>query len=109
MKRIAIAALGAFAAFTAAPALALGPVIKPCALSDITPGAEACAGFYQGNLLNGNAQGLADQQAALALIGLTWDTGTWGTLPFDNDGNSIIDFGVQLFGPTWIGIHFGAG
>ncbi len=110
MKTMILSGLAAVGlTFVAAPAMALPAVVTPCALTEITPSALACSGFYGGNLLSGTAAHLQNQKDALALIGLDWDTSNWGSVLKDNDGNSTIDFGKVLAGPTWIGIHFGAG
>lgn len=109
---IPIGAAALAAAFAEAPALALGPVIVPCANTDITPNAVACAGFYQGNLIAGTASARADQQAALDLIGYDGPPITaafFGAAPKDDTGDGLADFGVPMIGQTWIAIHFGAG
>jgi PEP-CTERM motif len=85
------------------------PVVLPvCALSDLSPGAAACSGFFQGNLLNNSSPDVAAQLGALNAIGLSnWD----GSLaePQLNLSSSLVDFQTALNGVTWIGIHFGAG
>lgn len=85
------------------------PVVLPvCALSDLSPGAAACSGFFQGNLLNNSSPDVAAQLAALNTIGLSnWD----GSMaePQLNLTSSLVDFQTALNGFTWIGIHFGAG
>lgn len=85
------------------------PVVLPvCALSDLSPGAAACSGFFQGNLLNNSSPDVSAQLAALNAIGLSdWD----GSLvePQMNLSSSLVDFQTALNGVTWVGIHFGAG
>lgn len=85
------------------------PVVLPvCALSDLSPGAAACSGFFQGNLLNNSSPDVSAQLAALNAIGLSnWD----GSLvePQINLSSSLVDFQTALNGVTWVGIHFGAG
>ena len=84
------------------------PSLPLCKLSDLSPGAEACSGFFQGNLLSNNGSDLTAQANALAAIGLA----NWSDAlvePQMNLGSSTVDFQTALNGMTWIGIHFGAG
>jgi hypothetical protein len=109
-KLLAAMALGT--AMSAAPAHAAinipVPVVVPsCAVSgldDIVPNAQACSGYYQGNLLN-NAN-LVQQTLALASIGLVWGGVTIEKL---DPGAATLNFNTVLNGLTWIGIHYGAG
>lgn len=110
MHSITRASLGALAlTVVSSPAFALTPV-SACDVGDLTPTAQACAGYYAGNLLSGNAQDLLDQQTALASIGLNWDTGDWSTVDAtkDNDGDAFGEF-TNMSGLTWVAIHYGAG
>jgi hypothetical protein len=87
-------------------------VVSACDLSLPTPDAIACAGYYSGNLLNGSAEDIANQQAAIdSLPGDFQFDGDWGALA-DNtiftltNGNQL-NFGETMFGLTIIGAHFG--
>jgi len=87
-------------------------VVSACDLSLPTPDALACAGYYSGNLLNGSAEDIANQQAAIdSLPGDFQFDGDWGAL-VDNtiftltNGNQL-NFGETMFGLTIIGAHFG--
>lgn len=110
MKKFSIIAAAALGAATmATPAYAAQPqvTIPSCAvigLDDIVPNAQACAGYFQGNLLN-NAN-ITEQTNALASIGLTWGGVTIEKL---DPGAAVLNFNTVLNGLTWIGIHFGAG
>lgn len=109
-KFLAAMALGA--AMSAAPAhaaihLPLPVVIPSCAVSgldDIVPNAQACNGYYQGNLLN-NAS-LLQQTLGLAGLGLVWNGVTIEKL---DPGAATLNFNTVLNGLTWIGIHYGKG
>ena len=106
------AAIAALALCAASPALALDPPVAACDLSLPTPDAIACAGYYSGNLLNGSAEDIANQQAAIdSLPGDFQFDGDWNALA-DNtiltltNGNQL-NFGETMFGLTIIGAHFG--
>jgi len=106
------AALAALALCAASPALALDPPVAACDLSLPTPDAIACAGYYSGNLLNGSAEDIANQQAAIdSLPGDFQFDGDWGALA-DNTiltltNGDQLNFGETMFGLTIIGAHFG--
>ena len=87
-------------------------VVSPCDLGLPTPDAIACAGYFSGNLLNGSAEDIANQQEAIASLP--------GDFEFDGDWNALADntilsltngnqlnFGETMFGLTIIGAHFG--
>ena len=104
-----LAAAALCAAGYATPTLAAQPIvtIPSCAtigLDDIVPNALACAGYFQGNLLN--TANLTEQTNALASIGLTWNGVTLEKLA---PGAAVLNFNTVLNGLTWIGIHYGAG
>jgi hypothetical protein len=84
------------------------PSLPLCKLSDLSPGAAACSGFFQGNLLSNNGSDLSAQTDALAAIGLADWAGVLAE-PQMNLGSSTVDFQTALNGVTWIGVHFGAG
>jgi len=99
-------ALALGAATSAEAALVL---VSPCNVSDISPTAEACAGWYDGNLLNN--PGIADQQAALATLGFVWD-GNWAVVDATKvgpTGGNAYDFAGTLDGTAFIGVHKGKG
>ena len=106
------AAIAALALCAASPALALDPPVAACDLSLPTPDAIACAGYYSGNLLNGSAEDIANQQAAIdSLPGDFQFDGDWGALAGNTiltltNGNQL-NFGETMFGLTIIGAHFG--
>jgi hypothetical protein len=82
--------------------------VAVCALSDIGPGAKACSGFFQGNLLNNSPADLDAQAAGLKIVGLEeWD----GKLvePQINLGEPVVNFFTPLSGATIVGIHWGGG
>ena len=87
-------------------------VVSACDLSLPTPDAIACAGYYSGNLLNGSAEDIANQQAAIdSLPGDFQFDGDWGALA-DNTiltltNGDQLNFGETMFGLTIIGAHFG--
>jgi hypothetical protein len=96
-------AIGFGAAGTASAATLLGG----CQVSDVAPAAGECFGYYQGNLLNSSPSDVITQTFALNELGLTWDgTLEEGQLTLNS---STIDFATLLSGPTYIGIHWGAG
>ncbi|HEY0651155.1 PEPxxWA-CTERM sorting domain-containing protein [Phenylobacterium sp.] len=79
-----------------------------CTLADLSVGASACSGFFEGNLLSDNSSDLSAQASGLAAIGLAnWN----GQLvePQFNLSSSTVDFQTALNGATWIGLHFGNG
>lgn len=82
--------------------------LPPCAEGDLATGAEACAGFFQGNLLSNSPADLAAQREALNAIGLSDWNGELVEPQIDLDA-STVDFRTLLNGDTWIAIHFGAG
>lgn len=93
------------------------PVSGPraCLLTDVSPKALACTGFFDGNLLN-NKQ-VAAQTSALKTLGFAWDGDFNAVSKIDSlDGATLVDFGDlktnsvdTLYGDTWVGVHFGNG
>jgi hypothetical protein len=107
LTALAIAA-GAAASAYAVPALDPLPApFKPCALTDVSPTAAACAGWYEGNLINNSPQDNKWQTDALATIGLPGWTQPWLEKKDFASGNTIT-FDEVMFGETWIGMHLGA-
>ena len=105
---VAASVLGAGALVWAAPSPAKAlTIVSQCQNTHITPTAAACAGWYSGNLLNQTA--VADQQAALATLGFSWN-GNWAAV----DATKVevtdapFDFGPLLHTGAVIGIKIGA-
>jgi len=110
MRKLFLSAILATSAFVAQPAhavLTLGST--PCSVTNITPTAIACTGWYEGNLIDGPAT--ADDEAAgiNALLGTSYTGATLTSLETAApiSGNSI-NFATTLFGVTVIGFHVGA-
>lgn len=104
--KIALAAAVSTLAFTAAPASAATFVdCSVTGLDDFVPNAQACVGYYGGNLLkNGTGDAAtAEQVTALNLLGLT------GTITVLEKIEQSGDFDTLLNGLTWIGVHYGKG
>ncbi|HEX5378263.1 MAG TPA: PEPxxWA-CTERM sorting domain-containing protein [Phenylobacterium sp.] len=96
----AVAASSLFAASAQAATL--------CSINDISPTAQACAGFYDGNLLSGSPADILAQKNALALLGFTWDGLNVEKIDTLN-GSHIVDFDTLLKGVSYVGFHFGNG
>ena len=116
LKLFAGAALAASAttpAWASKPIVSTLPaVVSACDLSLPTPNAIDCAGYFSGNLLNGSAEDVANQQEAIASLDgdFVWD-GDWNALAGNTilsltNGNQL-NFGETMFGLTIIGAHFG--
>jgi hypothetical protein len=99
----------AFFAAVAAVALAAPGYATVCSLNDITPAALACAGGYDGNVMNNEAGNVTTQQTALASLGFNWDGTNFGSLEYLSplNGAHTIDFDQMLYGITFVGIHVG--
>ena len=102
-------ALSAAVAMPASAALTLGSTA--CALSDITPAASACGGWYAGNLNGGSPTKKLDSAAALnALLGTSAYTGP--TLAWLEDLSGLsggsVNFVTALYGQTVVSFHVGA-
>ncbi|GAA4756375.1 hypothetical protein GCM10023264_24940 [Sphingomonas daechungensis] len=85
-------------------------VTSPCDTGIFT-GSTACAGYYDGNLINGSPTDITNAQNAIAGLpgGLTWD-GNWASVDptkVETLTGNVLDFGQTLFGLTVIGAHFG--
>lgn len=93
----------------ASAALTLGSTA--CALTDVSPTATACKGWYSGNLNNGSPSGKNDQAAALnALLGVSTYSGstlTW-LESLSSLSGSTANFVLPLFGKTIVSFHVGA-
>jgi hypothetical protein len=92
----------------------LPAVVSACDLSLPSPDALDCAGYFSGNLINGEAGDVQNQIDAIESLDgdFVWD-GNWadveGTkqLTLGGSGSDQINFGETLFGLTIIGAHFG--
>jgi len=113
MAGAALAASATSPAWAAKPVVnTLPAVVSACDLGLPTPDAIDCAGYFSGNLLNGSATDVQNQQDAIASLDgdFVWD-GDWDALA-DNtiltltNGNQL-NFGETMFGLTIIGAHFG--
>ena len=115
-------AFSALALVSASPAIAgkgnvqtLPPPVAPCDLGLTTPDADACSGYYSGNLINGSPTDLQNQADAIALLpgDFEFETSTWAdveatkVLTLTGPDSNQIDFGTTLFGQTIVGAHFG--
>ena len=109
-----VAALALFAAVPASAALVLVPG-GACDLTVSDPDAQACAGAYQGNLLNNSS--IDDLNAALdALIGGSGfdPDAIWSQLDptkaiFSPGTGTVVDFTQTLIGLNILAAHFGDG
>jgi len=107
----AVAALLVSSAVVAGPAhAALVTPTTNCALTDISPTASACGGWYSGNLNGGSPAMKSDSADALNLLlgsnALTGATLTWLEDLSPLSGNSI-NFAHMLYGDTIISVHVG--
>ena len=114
LLKTAVAALALTAAVPASAALTLVPG-GTCDVTVSDPDAEACAGAYDGNLLN-NAS-IADLNAALdALIGGSGFSpdAVWSSLDptkaiFSPGTGTVVEFSETLMGLNILAVHFGDG
>ena len=90
----------------------LPAVVHPCDVGLTTPDADACAGYYEGNL-NAGSQTQNIMDAIASLPGdYEWD-GDWAAaeatkqLTLGGPDDNQLSFGQTLFGVTIIGAHFG--
>lgn len=114
MKKFALlaASAAALAVTPAAPALAAAPTTCVGYATTIINGWTACAGFYDQNVLGGDAAKIALQQEAVGFLGGSYDGDFNALFGFpnlgdDSDGARTINFGQTFFGKTIIGAHFG--
>lgn len=108
MKRTFTLALAAAATFTAAsPAQAALVKTTDCQLTQVSPTADACSGWWAGNLMSGQADTLDDVKTALAQLGYDWDKMTIIQTISPNSDTNILDFTGMLSGKTIIGLHRG--
>ena len=110
MKLALKAGIAALALFAAAPASAALTVVSPCDATRTNPDAVACAGYYDGNLLN-NAD-IGDINAALDVLGGgSFEDVIWSdiedTKAFFDESGGVLTFDTALIGQQILGIHFG--
>lgn len=104
---MALAPMPAFAAKPPPAPLVLGST--PCSLTDVSPTATGCTGWYEGNLNSGNGDDKTNSATALnTLLGtsLTGTTLTWLENIDSLSGNSV-DFSTALYGETVVAFHVG--
>lgn len=107
------AALGVSGAAHAAKPPPPGTNFGGCTTAFTNPDALACAGYFSSNLLNNSSPDLAFQDQFLGLLpggasAFDGTSATWnGLVKVDSDHASAIDFGMTLYGLTFIGAHFG--
>lgn len=97
------------AASSANAALVLGST--GCSLTDISPAATSCVGWYEGNLNGGSPAMRVDTAAALnTLLGVSaFNSGNVaGIETLGSISGSIVDFATPLFGNTVVSFHVGA-
>ena len=106
--RLAVAASAL--AISLATAGAAGAVVlppPPCSTSDFSGATiQACEGFFGKNYLNDSH--VAEDQAALAALGFTWD-GTTVLEKIENLSGGNPTFSPTLNGISYIGVHWGNG
>ena len=88
-------------------------VFPACDVS-LLAGADACSGYYSGNLLGGSGKKIAAQQTGVAALPSDFTfNGDWSAVDatkitaLGGSGANTLDFGQTLYGETIIGIHFG--
>ena len=110
---IALSALLAAVGFSAVPQVAsAAQVVEPCDAALVNPTAQACSGYYSGNLLGGSSTQIAAQIAGVEALGAAYTfDGNWGAVDPTKItgliGGNVLDFGTTLYGLTVIGAHFG--
>ena len=87
-------------------------VTSACDTAIFNPAAIACTGYFEGNLINGSPEDIANAQSAIGDLpgDVSWD-GNWAdveaTVITSLVNGNVLDFGTTLFGLTVIGAHFG--
>jgi hypothetical protein len=107
-----IAATFAAATVISSPAMAAKPLavaLATCANTDITPNAQACAGFFAGNLISSSPADILAQTSALASLGFTWNGSTVVETLSNLNGSHTVDFATLLQGISYVAFHFGNG
>lgn len=105
-----------FAAATGAAAMGNGngvtdPVVgsATCSLSDISPTAANCVGWFEGNIsAQGNANAKHQTAFALnALLGTSYGSDDWTYIEKIEGSGTSIDFATALYGDTVVSVHVG--
>lgn len=116
MKVVFRTAIAAIAMASATPSFAtlVNPATcSPSTATSVTGGiaADACVGYYSGNLLNGSPADLQNQSDALTdLLGTptTIDQTLFNSLTGTTSlTGGVLVFGTDLFGQVVIGVHMG--
>lgn len=114
MTAIAAALMGMGGAASAGKPAYVAPTLSgtACSITDVSPNALACAGFYNGNVNNNNGDDAAWRAALFK--SLTWvTTEDYGSpTAQDNktsDNQKSYSFATPLYGQTILGLHFGGG
>ena len=108
MKKLSFLAATAMAASFAVATPASAAVVA-CSVTDITPNAQACSGFFAGNLINSSPADVIAQKSALATLGFTWDGTTVLETLSPLNGSHTVDFATLLKGISYVAFHFGNG
>ena len=106
MKFSHIAGAAALVVASSSSFAALTPVSPSCSAGDLGATFIDCVGYFSGNLISTSPADIADQTAALALLGATLPAGTW-LEKLESISGSTIDFAMNLTGLTIIGVHRG--
>jgi hypothetical protein len=115
MRRVLMIGLGAMSAMAmAAPAAAAVPVSDGSCTSptnDTIPQAEACTGYYTGNIFNNNSDNQTAITNALAGFGITYTGNIADYLGFSGLGGQtdLSSLFGNLTGVQVFGIHYGGG
>lgn len=104
MRYSCIATAALIAAAAALPAHAA----TVCSVTDLSIQAQACAGFFDGNLLSNSPTDVAAQKAALNSLGFVWN-GDFNTVEKHGVTAGTLDFSTPLNSTTYLAIHFGNG
>lgn len=110
MRKYVLSAGMAVAAMAMATPASAAVSLAACAITDITPSAQACVGFLSGNLLSGSAANITAQKNALAILGFTWDGDFNAVEKVEGlNGSHVVDFPTLLQGTTYVAFHYGNG
>ena len=112
MKHLTLAAALSGAALVVAAAPAQATVVPPCLTDGSAPDAIDCRGYVDGNLIKG------EEDARETQLDMLQDMGFGGTVPaalfssplkitLDEDALVIFPTVPQLYGITFIGVHWG--
>lgn len=111
MRKFILSAGAAFATTIgfANPASAAAS-LAACAVTDISPNAQACVGFLSGNLLSNSGANITAQQSALATLGFAWDGNFNAVEKIEGlNGSQTVNFATLLQGISYVAFHYGNG